>query len=107
MQLITDFICHRFIRSIEKVRSRRQSARIFSGDLARSNAHDSLGVRFYDFYPGCWSLIRSYSFRRYASKAARSSAVTNPRSTIKPFDERMPGKLGGGFSRATDAKKAL
>jgi hypothetical protein len=33
--------------------------------------------------------------------------VTNPRSTIRPFDERIGGKLGGGFSRATRAKKAI
>jgi len=44
--------------------------------------------------------LRSYSFLRYASKAARSSSFTNPRSMSRAFDERSGGKAGGGFGRA-------
>ena len=46
------------------------------------------------------------SFRRYASKAGFSSGVTNPRSTTKPFDERIGGRFGGGLSRAARLKNA-
>ena len=50
--------------------------------------------------------IASYSLRRYASNAALSSGLTNPRSTTRPFDERIGGRLGAGFSRATRRNKA-
>ena len=48
----------------------------------------------------------SYCLRRYASNAGRSSAVTNPRSTTSPSDERIGGRFGGGFKRAARLKNA-
>ena len=35
-----------------------------------------------------------------------SSGVTNPRSTTRPFDERIGGRFGGGLSRAARLKNA-
>ena len=49
---------------------------------------------------------RHYSFRRYASNAGRSAAVTNPRSMSVPLDETNGGMLGGGFNRAARLKRA-
>ena len=42
----------------------------------------------------------SYSFRRYASNASRSSVPMNPRSMTSPSEETIGGRLGGGFRRA-------
>ncbi len=40
-----------------------------------------------------------YSFRRYASNAARSSAVRNPRSMTRPFDEKTAASWAADLSR--------
>ena len=61
-------------------------------------AHAVLGLRA---QPSTSFPSDSYCLRRYASNAGRSSAVTNPRSTTRPSDERIGGRFGGGFRRAT------
>jgi hypothetical protein len=53
------------------------------------------------------NLVPCYNLRRYASNAGRSAAVRGaPRSTMRPFDETIGGKLGGGFPRVARLKKA-